>query len=94
MISTHATNRGIGIMLDVERVRTVVAFWTLMAAVIVITWTAVAGPLMPSHARHILGLVAFGLVVLAHALPLGWVLTRPAMPVAASMASALVGGQA
>jgi hypothetical protein len=79
-------------MMDVETWRTVVALWTLIAAVAVITCLALTGPLMPADARDALSLLALGLVALAHALSLGALLFRRVRPTAPGVLG-LAGGQ-
>jgi len=71
-------------MKDLEGRRAAAAFWALLAAVTVTVLASVAGhlapALLPLTTCDTLGLVALGLALAAHALPLAAGLTRLARP--------------
>ena len=71
-------------MKDLEPRRAAVAFWTLLASVVVTVFAGAIGnlapALLPLTTCDTLGLVALGLALAAHALPLAAGLTRLARP--------------
>ena len=71
-------------MKDLEPRRAAVAFWTLLASVVVTVFAGAIGnlapALLPLTACDALGLVALGLAFVAHGLPLAAGLTRLARP--------------
>ena len=84
-------------MMDWKCRQAAIALWTLLGAAIVATLATVAGnlapALLPSGPRDALGIVALGLVMLAHVLPFAAGLARGSRAPAPAPLG-LIGGEA